>query len=121
MTMKTLAWTALPLALGLAACDQPAGKANSTPPPDLRKVLPVHIGEATYRAGPRLPVSVTNLTGKKLDYILLECAFFVDGRVVDTTQISWSNVRSSEMVTGTLLPNVDRADSTDCRPTASPL
>ncbi|MFI8684070.1 hypothetical protein ACIGFJ_17090 [Brevundimonas diminuta] len=120
--MKTLAWTTLPLAFAMAACEQPTSSAGSAPPPpDLRKVLPVHIGEATYRAGPRLPVSVTNLTGKKLDYIFLECAFIVDGRVVDTTQISWSNVRSAEMVTGTLLPNVDRADSTDCRPTASPM
>lgn len=79
----------------------------------------MHIGEATYRAGARIPVSVTNLTGRRLDYILLECGFFVDGVVVETTKISWANVRSAEMVTGTLLPDVTKADSIDCRPTAN--
>lgn len=85
-------------------------------PSDLRASIPVEIGKAYYRSGTRIPVKITNLTGRAQSYILIECGIYANGELIETAQRIWNDVPAGETATGDLLPDATRADRVDCRP-----
>lgn len=111
--MRTLVCAAV---LALAACEAATSSSTANEVTDLNHLLPISFGEAYDRGGgTRVPVQVTNLTGRSHRYVHIECGFYRDGALVGTEQRIWSDVKPSDVLTGELLPETNRADRIDCR------
>ncbi|MGH6978205.1 MAG: FxLYD domain-containing protein [Brevundimonas sp.] len=104
---------ALPLLLLIAGC---SGEAP-TPTPSLKEQIPITIGKAYDRGGPRLPVEIENRTGRDLAYVQITCAFRDEsGTLIESAIENWTDVPAGGRVSGEVLPEARTVASIDCVP-----